>query len=95
MKIYVSTEQNNIETAISIDRIKNFKLDENKRYNIKIPIESAIAVVPTIKRINAKLVQQTDRFFTFKVKTKSGESKIETISKFDCLKDKSLINVIE
>ena len=89
------TEQTNIRTAISICKMKSIKLDENKKYRIKVAVnESALASLPTLKKVNAKLVQQTDLNFVFEISTKSGDKRIEIISKFDYIKNPSLIEVI-
>lgn len=91
-----STEVNNIISAVAIERFKKIRLDENKTYRVKIAInESAIGVVPTVKKVKAKLEQQTNWFFAFSVKTKSGDCRIEIISKFDYLKNPSLIEVLK
>ncbi len=89
-----STEVNNLISAVAIERLRRIRLDENKNYRIKMAInESAIAVVPTVKKVKAKLEQQTNWFFAFSIKTKSGDCRIEIISKFDYLRNPSLIEV--
>ncbi len=91
-----STEENNIISAVAIERFRKIRLDENKNYRIKTAInESAIGVVPVIKKVKAKLEQQTDWFFAFSIKTKSGDSRIEIISKYDYLRNPSLIEVLK
>lgn len=89
-----STELNNIVSAVAIERFRKIRLDESKNYRIKMSInESAVAVVPTVKKVKARLIQQTDWLFAFCIKTKSSDSRIEIISKFDYLKNPSLIEV--
>ncbi len=91
-----STEENNIISAVAIEKFRKIRLDESKNYRIKIAInESAVAVVPTVKKVKAKLMQQTDWLFAFCIKTKAGDSRIEIISKFDYLRNPSLIEVLK
>lgn len=87
-------EINNMETAIPINKIKSIKLDKNKKYVIQVLVESALVKEPIIKKARAILIQETDRFFAFKIKTKSGAYKTEIINKFDYLKKPSLIEVV-
>ncbi len=94
VKTKTVTEINNIATAISIDRIKSIKLDKNKKYIIQVPVESPLVKEPIMKKARAILIQETDKFFAFKIKTKSGSYKTEIINKFDYLKKPSLIEVV-
>ena len=96
MKVVTKAEKdkNNIATAISIDRIKSIKLYKKKKYIIQIPVENALFKEPTIKKVKAILIQETDRFFAFKIKTKSNTYKTEIINKFDYLKSPWLIEEV-
>lgn len=96
MKVETKTakEINNLETAIPIDKIKSIKLDKNKKYVIQVRVESPLVKEPIIKKTKAILMQETDSFFAFKIKTKSGTYKTEIINKFDYLKKPNLIEVV-
>lgn len=84
----------NSRTAIPIEKIKSIHLDKSKRYNIHVPVDNPFVKNPIIKKVKAILILETDWFFSFRIKTKAGEYRIETISKFDYLKMPSLIEVI-
>ena len=88
------TEINNIVSAIPIDKIKSLKLDKNLKYVIQVPVESPLVKEPIMKKVSAILIQETDKFFAFKIKTKSGTYKTEIINKFDYFKKPSLIEVV-
>lgn len=90
-----TTEQHNIKTAVCINKIRDLKLDENKQYRIKIAVNvNAAEVTPILKKVKAKLEQQTKWFFAFSIITKSGDKRIEIISKFDYIRNPSLIEVM-
>lgn len=89
------TEQYNMNTAISINKVKNLRLNENSKYRIKIAVnENAAEITPTLKKVRATLKQQTNWFFAFSVITKSGVNRIEIIPKIDYIKNPSIIEVI-
>ncbi len=89
------TEQHNIKTAVCINKIRDLKLDENKQYRIKIAVnKNAAEVAPIIKKVRATLEQQTNWFFAFSIITKSGDKRIEIISKFEYIRNPSMIEVI-
>lgn len=97
MKVQTRTisEQHNIKTAVCINKIINLKLDENKQYIIKIAVnENAAEVTPVLKKVKAKLEQKTKWFFAFSIITKSGDKRIEIISKFEYIRNPSMIEVI-
>lgn len=94
MRVAEINKEKEINANMLVGNVKKIRLDENKKYKIKVLAANSLFRKPVLKKVRAKLVQQTDFVFAFRINTKSGFSRIEVINKVDYLNNKSLIEVI-